>query len=244
MILKKQYNKDISLNINNFNCQDCFIYKQCISNYIHSKITKFNKVFIKRKILQKGSIIFKEKDTVKYLYILCSGIIKNFFITKHGEEQIIKFNYIGDLFGLDGFNSGYYNSFSQVIDKSILCIIPLNIFKFLCDKIPSISSYIINIMSKEMKKNYQLIFLLSKRNAEKKIATFIYNLSQNFRMKGISTNKIKLSMSRNDIGNYLGLTIETISRILNKFKKNKILVIHGKYILINNYLKLLKLVHY
>ncbi|QJC30700.1 cyclic nucleotide-binding domain-containing protein [Enterobacteriaceae endosymbiont of Macroplea appendiculata] len=244
MILKKIYNKKKSqLKTCNNYCSYCYVQKICIFYFFQQNKLEHYNIFTKKKIIQKGYILFQEKDPIKYIYILCSGVIKKFFITQSGTEQIMKFYFHGDLFGLDNIISGYYNSFTQSLEKSTICLIPLNIFKYIYNQIPIINNYIINFIIQETIQYQQLIFLLSKFNAEQKIATFIYNLYKKNNMSQDSIKFIKLSMNRYDIGNYLGLATETISRTFSKFKNNKIIMIRGKYIQIINYIKLIYLVN-
>lgn len=94
------------------------------------------------------------------------------------------------------------------------------------------------LMSGEIKGDQEMILLLSKKNAEERLAAFIYNLSRRFSQRGFSQREFRLTMTRGDIGNYLGLTVETISRLLGRFQKNGILAVKGKYIAIEDMNKL------
>ncbi|QJC31532.1 fumarate/nitrate reduction transcriptional regulator Fnr [Enterobacteriaceae endosymbiont of Donacia tomentosa] len=246
MILKKKYNmKKIYSKYYIINCQNCSTYKLCISYKFNKfELKNFNKIITRRKLVQKGDILFRAKDKMNFLYTVQSGTIKSYNFTKQGDEQIIKFHLTSDLIGLDSINNnGMYHSFSQALETSMLCEISLKIFNNIMIEIPTIGKKIINLMSQEIKIYYNFILLLSRRNAEKKIATFIYDLSRKFRIRGLSKKEFNLSMNRSDIGNYLGLTVETISRVLSKFKKDGMLIIQGKHIIINNYLKLINLIN-
>ncbi|QJC34393.1 fumarate/nitrate reduction transcriptional regulator Fnr [Enterobacteriaceae endosymbiont of Donacia crassipes] len=239
MILKQKYNvKNINY-YNNINCKNCLTYKLCM----FFKYKKYTTIFKQKKLIHKGEILFKTKEKMYFLYTIQSGTIKTYNFTKQGHEQIIRFYFKGDLIGLDSIYNGVYNNFSQALETSTLCKISLLKLNNIIVKIPSLGQKIINLMSEEIKINSYFISLLSRKKAEIKLATFIYNLSKKLKIIGYSHKDFFLSMTRNDIGNYLGITVETISRILNKFKKSNILIIHGKHIIIQNYLKLINFIN-
>ncbi|QJC35164.1 helix-turn-helix domain-containing protein [Enterobacteriaceae endosymbiont of Donacia proxima] len=239
MILKQKYNvKNINY-YNNINCQNCLTYKLCI----FFQYKKFITILKQKKLIHKGEIIFKEKKKMHFLYTIKSGTIKTYNFTKKGNEQINKFYFKGDLIGLDSIYSGIYSNFSQALETVTLCKISFLELNNIFIKIPSLGQKIIYLMSKEIKINSYFISLLFRKKAEIKLATFIYYLSKKFKIIGYSHKNFFLSITRNDISNYLGITVETISRILSKFKKSNMLIIRNKHIIINNYLKLINFIN-
>ncbi|QJC33573.1 fumarate/nitrate reduction transcriptional regulator Fnr [Enterobacteriaceae endosymbiont of Donacia provostii] len=235
MILKQKYNVK---NMNS-NCKNCLTYKLCI----FFKYKKFITILKKKKLVHKGEILFRAKEKMISLYTIQSGTIKTYNFTKQGNEQIIKFYFKGDLIGLDSIYNGIYSNFIKALETSTLCEVSLSKFNKIIFQIPSLGYKIIKLMSKEIKINLYFISLLSRKKAEIKLATFIYDLSKKLKIRGYSHKEFFLSMTRSDIGNYLGITVETISRILSKLKKSKILIIRGKHIIIDNYLKLINLIN-
>ncbi len=120
----------------------------------------------------------------------------------------------------------------------MVCEIPFETLDDLSGKMPNLRQQIMRLMSSEIKDDQEMILLLSKKNAEERLAAFIYNLSLGFAQRGFSAKEFRLTMTRGDIGNYLGLTVETISRLLGRFQKNNTLSVKGKYITINDMYKL------
>ena len=116
----------------------------------------------------------------------------------------------------------------------MVCEIPFDILDDLAGKMPKLRQQIMRLMSSEIKNDQEMILLLSKMNAEERLAAFIYNLSKRYSARGFSAREFRLTMTRGDIGNYLGLTVETISRLLGRFQKIGMLSVQGKYITINN----------
>ncbi|QJC35978.1 fumarate/nitrate reduction transcriptional regulator Fnr [Enterobacteriaceae endosymbiont of Donacia cincticornis] len=239
MILKQKYNvKNINY-YNDINCKNCLTYKLCI----FFKYKKFITIFKQKKIIHKGEVLFKKKERMYFLYTIQSGTIKTYNFSKQGNEQITRFYFKSDLIGLDSIYNSVYSNFSKALETSTLCKVSISKLNNLFIKIPSLGQKIINLMSKEIKINSYFISLLSRKKAEIKLATFIYDLSKKFKIIGYSHENFFLSMTRSDIGNYLGITVETVSRILSKFKKSNILMINGKNIIINNYLKLINFIN-
>ena len=116
----------------------------------------------------------------------------------------------------------------------MVCEIPFETLDDLSGKMPNLRQQMMRLMSGEIKGDQDMILLLSKKNAEERLAAFIYNLSRRFAQRGFSPREFRLTMTRGDIGNYLGLTVETISRLLGRFQKSGMLAVKGKYITIEN----------
>ncbi|MGL4206832.1 MAG: fumarate/nitrate reduction transcriptional regulator Fnr, partial [Aeromonadaceae bacterium] len=114
------------------------------------------------------------------------------------------------------------------------CEIPYDILDDLSGKMPKLRQQIMRLMSHEIMGDQEMILLLSKKNAEERLAAFLYNLSTRFAERGFSAREFRLSMTRGDIGNYLGLTVETISRLLGRFQKLELIKVKGKYVTILN----------
>jgi CRP/FNR family transcriptional regulator len=132
--------------------------------------------------------------------------------------------------GFDAINGGQHPSFSQALETAMVCEIPFETLDDLSGKMPSLRQQMMRLMSGEIKGDQEMILLLSKKNAEERLAAFIYGLSRRFAERGFSPREFRLTMTRGDIGNYLGLTVETISRLLGRFQKSGMLAVKGKYI--------------
>ncbi|WP_194089214.1 FNR family transcription factor [Vibrio hibernica] len=223
-------------------CQDCSISQLCIPFTLNdSELDQLDEIIERKKPIQKGQEIFKAGDDLKSLYAIRSGTIKSYTITEQGDEQITAFHLAGDLIGFDAINENSHPSFAQALETSMICEIPYETLDDLSGKMPKLRQQIMRLMSNEIKGDQNMILLLSKKNAEERLAAFLYNLSTRFSQRGFSPREFRLTMTRGDIGNYLGLTVETISRLLGRFQKSDILAVKGKYITINNHDELQKL---
>ncbi|MDP8033542.1 FNR family transcription factor [Pasteurella atlantica] len=215
-------------------CQNCNISQLCLPFTLNDhELNQLDNIIERKKPIQKSQIIFKSGDPLQSLYAIRSGTIKNYTLSENGEEQITAFHLPGDLIGFDAINTMTHIGFAQALETSMICEIPFDILDDLSSKMPKIRHQIMRLMSNEIRNDQEMILLLSRMNAEEKLAAFLYNLSQRYFARGFSAREFRLTMTRGDIGNYLGLTIETISRLLSRFQKSGMISVQGKYITIN-----------
>jgi CRP/FNR family transcriptional regulator len=207
----------------------------------NNELDQLDEIIERKKPIQKGEQIFKSGDSLKSLYAIRSGTIKSYTITEQGDEQITGFHLAGDVIGFDGIHSQIHQSFAQALETSMVCEIPYETLDDLSGTMPKLRQQIMRLMSNEIQSDQEMILLLSKKNAEERLAAFISNLASRFGNRGFSPKEFRLTMTRGDIGNYLGLTVETISRLLGRFQKSELIEVKGKYITIINFESLNKL---
>lgn len=221
-------------------CQECSISTLCIPFTLNNQeLDQLDNIIERKKPIQKSQIMFKAGDPLRSLYAIRSGTIKTYTISETGEEQITSFHLPGDLVGFDAITDMRHPSFAQALETAMVCEIPFEILDDLAGKMPKLRQQIMRLMSSEIKNDQAMILLLSKMNAEERLAAFINNLSLRYSSaRGFSSKEFGLTMTRGDIANYLGLTVETISRLLGRFKKSGILSVQGKFITITDIEKL------
>ncbi|GLS84572.1 electron transport transcriptional regulator EtrA [Paraferrimonas haliotis] len=214
-------------------CHDCSMGPLCIPFTLdNTELDKLDNIIERKKPIQKGEQLFKTGDGLKALYAIRSGTIKSFTITEQGDEQITGFHLAGDVIGFDGIHANQHQSFAQALETSMVCEVPYDMLDELSGSMPKLRQQIMRLMSNEISVDQEMILLLSKKNAEERLSSFIVNLANRFGSRGFSSKEFRLSMTRGDIGNYLGLTVETISRLLGRFQKTGLIEVKGKYITI------------
>ncbi|MER2493038.1 fumarate/nitrate reduction transcriptional regulator Fnr [Catenovulum sediminis] len=224
---------------NTIKCQNCSISQLCIPYSLNNnELKQLDNIIERKRPLQKGQHIVNSGDAFSALYAVRSGSFKSYITSRKGEEQITSFHLPGDIIGFDAIRNTQHPSSSIALETSMVCEIPYATLDTLTSEMPALRQQILRLMSNEISFDQDLFFLLSKKTAEERLATFIVQLSNRFRSRGLSAFEFKLSMTRGEIGNHLGLTVETISRLLNRFKKANLLEINGKYIKIINLEKL------
>ena len=184
--------------------------------------------------LKKGTHLFLQGDPFMAIYVVRAGTLKTYTVTNEGEEQITGFYFPGEVVALGGVGTGEHPVSAKTLETTTVFEYPFQQLDSLSAKIPQLRVQLMNSMGKEIRAEQQMMLLLSKKTAEQRVATFLYKLSDRFKQRGYSATIFRLSMSRNEIGNYLGLAVETVSRIFTRFQKNGLIATEGKEITLVN----------
>ncbi|MBL4908631.1 MAG: fumarate/nitrate reduction transcriptional regulator Fnr [Alteromonadaceae bacterium] len=224
---------------NQIHCQNCSLSELCIPYSLnHQELDSLDSIINRKRPIHKGDKVFNDGEKLHSLFAIRSGTFKTFTIDENGEEQITGFHLPGDLLGFDAIFELEHPSFAQAMETSMVCEIPFDNLDQLTNTMPKLRKQILRMMSGEIRNDQQMLMLLNHKNAEQRLASFILSLSERFSNRGLSATEFRLTMTRSEIGNYIGLTVETISRLLNRFQKSDLISVSGKLITIHNLDKL------
>ena len=216
-------------------CSTCSLSALCLPIALKDDdLETLDKVIKRGRPIQKGEMLFKQGDDFHAIYAIRTGAVKSFTVAPSGEEQITGFNLASELTGLSGYAEDVYPLSAKALETTTVCEVPLDKLEVLCDEIPGLRKQIMRSMSGEIRQDQQMMLQLSKKSADERLAYFLLELSSRFERRGFSPNAFRLSMSRVDISNYLGLAVETVSRIFTRFQKNELISTEGKEISIIN----------
>jgi CRP/FNR family transcriptional regulator len=193
--------------------------------------------------VQRNKHVFEDGQKFTSLYAVRSGAIKAYSVDQNGEEQVIGFYLPGELFGLDAIHNDAYVCSAKALETSAVCELPYTQVTELSAKIHNLQAHMYKTLSKEINTDQQFHRLLSKKTAEERISTFLQNLSERYQRRKLSPTSFRLPMSRTDIGNYLGLAVETVSRVFTRLQQNGILKVDGKELQILDLGKLCDIAH-
>ena len=191
-------------------------------------MTALDSIVERGKPLQKGQYVFRENQPFNSIFAVRSGALKVFSSTSDGREQITGFYFPGEILGLDGISNNRYESSAKALETAAICEIPFDRLGDLSAQVPSLQMQFFKLMSREIGSDQQLITLLSKHTADERLATFLLSISARNARRGLSATRFRLPMSRLDIGNYLGLTVETVSRSIGRLQKQEIIEVSNK----------------
>jgi CRP/FNR family transcriptional regulator len=212
-------------------CKDCSLAPLCLPLSLNLEDMEALDQIVKRgRPLKKGEFLFRQGDTFASVYAVRSGALKTFNISDGGEEQLTGFHLPSELVGMSGMDAEAYPVSAQALETTSVCEIPFERLDELSVQLPQLRRQLMRVMSREIRDDQQMMLLLSKKTADERIATFLVNLSARFRARGFSANQFRLSMSRNEIGNHLGLAVETVSRVFTRFQQNELISAEGKEI--------------
>ncbi|ESP90989.1 MULTISPECIES: FNR family transcription factor [Pseudoalteromonas] len=214
-------------------CTNCSISQLCLPYSLNgNEMDKLDEIIERKKPLHKGDFLFESGSPLQAIFAVRSGSFKSYTLSEQGDEQITGFHLAGDLVGFDAINKMQHQSFAQALETSMVCEIPFDTLDELAGKLPKLRQQIMRLMSNEINYDQEMLLLLNKKTAEERLATFIFNLSNRFGERGFSRKEFRFTMTRGEIGNYLGLTVETISRLLSRFQKAGLIKVEGKFITI------------
>lgn len=223
-------------------CQTCSIRRLCLPVMLaESEIEHLENIIQRKKVLKKGEFLFHAGDDFNAIHAIRSGSLKSYTISSNGTEQITGFHLPGEIVGLNAISSTQYPSFSKALETSLVCAIPFDKLEIISRDIPSLQKQVFKVMSSEIREEQELMMLLSKKNASERFAAFIMNLSARYRRRGLSDKEFQLTMTRGDIGNYLGLAVETVSRLVTRLQSNDLILVQDRYLKITDMPKLSEL---
>jgi CRP/FNR family transcriptional regulator len=212
-------------------CQSCSFSHLCLAVSLNKdELESLDDIIERKKPLHKHDKLVSYGDDFHSLYAVRSGSFKSYISDKDSVDQIIGFHFPGDIVGFDALKDNKHGSYTQALETAMVCELPYDTLDKMSIKFPKLRQQIMRFMSAEIKHDHDLMMLLSKRSAEERLLHFLIDLSQRFEERGFSPKQFNLSMTRNEIGNYLGLTVETISRLLTRFQKEELIKVNGKLI--------------
>ncbi len=214
-------------------CSNCSLSELCLPHGMsHDDMDELDKIVKRQQPYQPGQHIFRAGDRGQSLFAVRSGALKSYCTTEDGDEQVLGFTLPGEVVGLDGMNDGSYASSSVVLETSSVCELPYDRLEEMCHLLPGLNRQMMRVISKEISSDQGMLLLLGKRTAEDRLAAFLLSMSSRYHSRGLSPTEFNLPMSRQDIGNYLGLAIETVSRLFANFQKNQLLTVNRRQIVL------------
>ena len=225
-------------------CQACSLNALCVPHSLTESEVAIVDAAVKRsKPIQRNKTVFEAGDKFASLYTVRSGAVKTYSVDQEGDEHVIGFYLPGEMFGLDAISSGQHISSAKALETTAICEIPYNRLEELSAQIHNLQTHMYKLLSHEISEDQQLQLLLSKKTAEERIGNFLLGLSSRYRLRHLSPTSFRLPMARTDIGNYLGLTVETVSRIFTRLQKSNILQVDGKEVRILDQHRLCAVAH-
>jgi CRP/FNR family transcriptional regulator, anaerobic regulatory protein len=214
-------------------CSNCRLSQICLPIALEATdIDKLDSIIQRGRPLRKGDHVFRQNEAFKAVYAVRSGTLKSYTTTNIGQEQVTAFYFPGEILGMDGISKNRHLSSAVALETAAICEIPFELLGDLSIRIPSLQRHFFQLMSQEIAEDQTMITMLSKSSAEQRVAALLLSISARNAQRKLSSTAFRLSMSRADIGNYLGLTVETVSRIFTRFQKNGSISVDGKEVVI------------
>lgn len=212
-------------------CGNCRLNSICLPLALESDdIAQLDSIIQRSKPLQKNQHLYREGDDFQSVFAVRSGTLKAYRTTDDGREQVTGFYFPGEIVGMDGIANNTHASSAKALETAAVCEIPFSSLEKLSAMMPNLQRHFFQLMSHEITEDQQLITLLSKNSADERVAALMLSISGRNARRKLSATQFRLPMSRVDIGNYLGLTVETVSRVFSRMQKMDVLRVDNKEI--------------
>lgn len=212
-------------------CKDCSLATLCLPMGLTADdVERLDDIVKRARPLHRGDYVFRSGECFHSLYVVKTGSVKTYAPSPDGGEHMLGFHLPGELIGLDAIQKKMHTCSAKVLETSAICEVPFPHLETLSSTIPSLQHQLYRLLSKEIGHDTEMLLLLGKKSAEERLAAFLLSISKRLHKRGLSPTDFYLSMSRYEIGNYLGLAVETVSRLFTKFQDNGLLKVDRKHI--------------
>ena len=212
-------------------CSTCMMGHVCVPVGMPSQeVAQLDDLVKERIRIEKGQALFQHGEPLDALFGLRTGSIKTQITEASGQHQITGFYLPGEIIGLDGMMEGAHSSAAIAMEDSEVCVVRLDAIDEISRYVPSLQQQIRRLMSKEIVRSHQVLLALGSMRSEQRLAAFLINLSQRLTALGYSSSEFIMRMSREEIGNYLGLTLETVSRLFSRFAREGMIRVNQREI--------------
>ncbi|HEX8887132.1 MAG TPA: fumarate/nitrate reduction transcriptional regulator Fnr [Noviherbaspirillum sp.] len=221
----------INVNALKASCAACSMHQLCLPMGLDdADMSRLDAIIGRRRKVPRDTHLYRMGDPFTNLYAIRLGHFKTFQINVSGEQQITGFQMAGELLGMDAIGTERHHCSAVALEDSEVCDIPFARLEELFGHIPTLLHHFHRMMSQEITREQSVMLLLGNMRAGQRFAAFLVNLTSRYAARGYSSTAFQLRMSREEIGNYLGLTIESISRLLSRFKKQGLLRVSNREI--------------
>jgi CRP/FNR family transcriptional regulator len=216
-------------------CGQCALNALCVPDGLDGRDwQEYTSLVFHYRRLQAGQALYRAGETFNHLYFVKTGSLKTLVLTDDGREQVTGFHFSGDALGLDALATGSHPSEAVALEETHVCAIAFNQFSRISQRVETLQAHLQRLLARELVRDQGLLLLLGRMQADERVATFLLSLSRRFMARGFSPAEFTLPMAREDIGNYLGITLETVSRCFSRLKHAGILAVDNRRIRILN----------
>ncbi len=217
-------------------CSTCNLRANCLPVGLTKVETEHidNRLVTVRRKVARGETLFRAGDRFEALFEIWTGFFKTTITTNQGREQVTGFQMAGELMGLDGIDAGRHSVDAIALEDSQVCVILYGELEAIGREVPALQTQLHRLMSREIVNDHRVMLHLGSMHAEERVAAFLLDLTERLRARGFSASSVVLRMSREEIGSYLGVKLETVSRTFSKFQASGLLFVRQRHIQITD----------
>lgn len=221
------------MNVRKFeaNCASCSARRSCLPGGVPAAdLEKVQGIVYVRRTVKRGEPLFTAGDECDAVYAVWQGFFKTILVSGDGRAQVTGFFMAGDLLGMDGMGSGRHSDTAIALEDSQVCVMPYVLIEPVAREVPALQRGLHAALSGEIAHNQRAMMVLGSMRAGERMANFLLGLSRRLLRSGLSGRDLQLRMTRGDIGSYLGLSLETVSRLLSIFQRNGLVRVQQKHV--------------
>ncbi|MEX1166152.1 MAG: fumarate/nitrate reduction transcriptional regulator Fnr [Hydrogenophaga sp.] len=212
-------------------CSSCNLRELCLPLGLNTdEMNKLDNVISTRRRVKRGAALFSTGEKFTALYAVRSGFFKTCVTTADGRDQVTGFQMTGEIIGLDGIVSDHHSCDAVALEDAEVCVMPFDQVEALSREFSTLQHHMHKIMSREIVRDHSVMLLLGSMRAEERLAAFLLNLVKRLHARGFSQSELVLRMTREEIGSYLGMKLETVSRTFSKFVDEGIIDVKQRYV--------------
>jgi CRP/FNR family transcriptional regulator len=219
----------ISLRDLKTHCSTCSMRELCLPGGLNTdELKQIDALVGNRTKLKKNDSLYRAGEPFHALYAIRLGSLKTTVLAEDGREQVSGYHMLGDIIGLDGIGTDRHGCQAIALEDTEVCVLPFERIEELARCLPSLQHNLHQFLSREISRDHNIMLLLGSMRAEERLAVFLLNLAERYRRRGYSSTEYVLRMTREEIGSYLGLKLETVSRLFSRFQETGLIQVQGR----------------
>jgi len=216
-------------------CTDCNMRELCMPvGLSHEELDRIDSIIGARRKVKRGETLFHNGERFTHLYAIRTGFFKTSITSEDGRDQVTGFQMAGEIIGMDGIVQDHHTCDAIALEDAEICAMPFSQIEDLSREVNALQHHVHKIMSREIVREHGVMLLLGSMRAEERLAAFLLNLAQRLHARGFSQSELVLRMTREEIGSFLGLKLETISRTFSKFVDEGVVEVKQRHVRIIN----------
>lgn len=216
-------------------CSSCCLQGVCLPCDLQARdLDRFGEIATAKRRVARGASLYHGGDAFESLHAIRSGAFKTVGVSRQGDEKITGFHLAGEMLGLDAIGAGRYGYSAVALEDSEVCAIPFPALEKMALAVPALQHKLFRVLSGDISRDQGLMLLLGTMAAEQRLAAFLLSLSRRYQRLGFAPNRFLLRMTREEIGNYLGLTLETVSRLFSRFHRDGLIGLQQRDVELRN----------
>jgi CRP/FNR family transcriptional regulator, anaerobic regulatory protein len=216
-------------------CSDCSLRELCMPAGLGDEdLARIDQLITTRTRVRRKAPLFRSGEKFHALYAIRTGVFKTCVTAPDGREQVTGFQMAGEIVGLDGIVNDVHSCDAIALEDAEVCVLPFERIGELSRELGALQHQLHRIMSREIVREHGVMLLLGTMRAEERLAAFLLNLLQRLQARGFSRSELVLRMTRQEIGSYLGLKLETVSRTFSRFAEDGVLTVNHRHVRIDD----------